>query len=73
MRQTLCSWGTGGGHSKEIPENTIEVVTDSFGRNVWGHQVDVRKTSYGNLMLMHNGTVGRTTDGTEGLGTFTTT
>jgi len=64
--------GHRGGDSRYVPENTLEVVTDSFNRGTWGHEIDVRKTTDGSLMLMHDGSVDRTTNGSGGFDSYTT-
>jgi glycerophosphoryl diester phosphodiesterase len=56
--------GHRGGDARSVPENTVECVVDSFSKGVWGHELDVRTTADGALMLMHDATVDRTTDGT---------
>ncbi|MBN1590867.1 MAG: hypothetical protein JW888_15245 [Pirellulales bacterium] len=50
------------GASAIAPENTIASVTAAYG-DAWGVECDPRITSDGQIILMHDTTVDRTTDG----------
>ena len=56
--------GHRGGDASSAPENTLICITESFSKGVWGHEIDVRTTADGDLVLMHDVTVDRTTNGT---------
>jgi len=62
--------GHRGGQASETPENTLVCIQDSFSREIWGHEIDVRTTSDGKLMILHDGTIDRTTNGTGSFGDF---
>jgi glycerophosphoryl diester phosphodiesterase len=51
------------GFSARAPENTMPALTASFEAGADVAEIDVRLTSDGTLVLMHDATVDRTTDG----------
>ncbi|HDH99865.1 MAG: glycerophosphodiester phosphodiesterase [Candidatus Latescibacterota bacterium] len=51
------------GYSAVAPENTLAALRAALGAGVSACEVDVRVTSDGELVLMHDETVDRTTDG----------
>lgn len=59
--------GHRGGDASSAPENTVECLTNSFLKGIWGHEIDLRTTSDGSVMLMHDGSVNRTTNGSESI------
>ena len=63
--------GHRGGDSQQMPENTLEIIIDSFQREIWGHEIDVRKTADNKIMLMHDSSIDRTTDGMGNFSIFT--
>lgn len=52
------------GFSSEAPENTIVAYKLAGMRGYWGAECDIQETSDGHLILMHDDTVDRTTNGT---------
>lgn len=48
----------------EYDENTVEACRQSYERGIRGYEVDIRRTSDGHLVLMHDADVSRTTGGT---------
>jgi len=56
--------GHRGGDSIATPENTSICIKDSFAKGLSGHELDVRKTEDGDLVVLHDATVDRTTNGT---------
>lgn len=54
---------TGGQHGVIAPENTLAAVKAAIIMGVDGIEIDVRETKDGHLVLMHDDTVDRTTDG----------
>ena len=48
----------------EFDENTVEGCKQSYERGIRGYEVDVRLTKDGQMILMHDNDVSRTTDGT---------
>lgn len=52
------------GFSAHAPENTIPSFRLCGSNNYWGAECDIRETSDGKFVLMHDDTVDRTTNGT---------
>lgn len=52
------------GASEALPENTIESALQAFGEGADMVEIDVQTTADGAVVLMHDDTVDRTTDGT---------
>ena len=52
------------GAGYEFDENTVEGCKQSYERGVRGYEVDVRLTKDGQMILMHDNDVSRTTNGT---------
>lgn len=62
-----CPYAVGMAHrgaAFQAPENTIAALDAAVDSGAHGVEVDVRTTADGVLVLMHDGTVDRTTDGT---------
>jgi glycerophosphoryl diester phosphodiesterase len=51
------------GFSAVAPENTVAAVTRAIKADAWGSECDVRRSKDGRLVIMHDETVDRTTDG----------
>ncbi len=51
------------GSLEHTPENTFAAFTEAINLGVGGLEVDVRKTRDGQLILMHDDSIDRTTDG----------
>jgi len=63
--------GHRGGQASETPENTLVCIENSFSRDIFlGDEVDVRKTSDGEAMMLHDGTIDRITDGSGAFGSY---
>ncbi len=56
--------GHRGGPTRDYPENAIETFERSFNAGTHAMEVDVRETSDGHLILMHDEDLDRTTTGT---------
>lgn len=52
------------GNSANFDENTMESLQSAFGLGANGIEFDIQRTSDGELILMHDATVNRTTNGT---------
>ena len=59
------------GASVTHPENTLAAIREALWLGAQQIEVDVVMTSDGELVLMHDGTVDRTTDGSGTVGSFT--
>ena len=59
------------GDSANYDENTIEALQSAFGLGANAFEIDVQKTSDDVLILMHDTTVNRTTDGTGSVSSLT--
>ncbi|MBN2022847.1 MAG: hypothetical protein JW809_08620 [Pirellulales bacterium] len=58
------------GNSSIAPENTLAAITAAVGSS-WGVESDPRLTADGQIILMHDATVDRTTNGTGSVSSFT--
>lgn len=58
-----CLTGLSTGQWSKSPENSLSAIERSIAIGVDIVEIDVRKTKDGHLVLMHDGTVDRTTDG----------
>lgn len=52
-----------GGPQPGLPENALETLQASAGAGVWLLEIDIRKTAEGALVLLHDETLDRTTNG----------
>jgi glycerophosphoryl diester phosphodiesterase len=59
------------GEHGEVPENSIAAIERTAAAGISLAEIDVRETADGVLVLMHDGTVDRTTDGTGNVSDFT--
>lgn len=69
--QTLNCGHRGAGKKGDLPENTIESVQAAFEQGADMVEVDVLHSADGVVVLMHDDTVDRTTDGTGCVGELT--
>ena len=63
-RMVVGHRAAGGRFSVVAPENTLAAVRAALWMGLDGIEIDVRDTKDGHLILMHDATVDRTTDGT---------
>ncbi len=63
--------GRSTGAWEKYPENSLAAIADSIARGIDIVEVDVRKTRDGQLVLCHDATVDRTTDGTGAISDLT--
>jgi glycerophosphoryl diester phosphodiesterase len=59
------------GDMETYPENTIPAFRSAGEKGAWGIETDVRLTSDGHLVCIHNATVDACTDGTGNVANFT--
>ena len=59
------------GASRQAPENTLAAIDAAVALGAHAVELDVRTTSDGVLVLMHDGTVDRTTDGSGDVSSMT--
>lgn len=52
------------GYWKEAPENSVKAIERAIHNEIDYIEIDVRKTKDGKLILMHNSTIDKTTNGT---------
>lgn len=50
------------GASADAPENTLAAVDEAIAQGADSIEIDVQRTADGHLVLLHDGTLGRTTD-----------
>lgn len=60
-----------GGGREEAPENSLKAITDAINNNISMVELDVRQTKDGVLVLMHDTTINRTTNGTGSISNMT--
>jgi glycerophosphoryl diester phosphodiesterase len=58
------------GHHKKSPENSILAVTDAILDSIDMIEIDIRQTQDGQLVLMHDKTIDRTTNGSGDVGSY---
>ncbi len=63
-RMVVGHRGLGGDFGYLAPENSLSAIRGAIALGLDGVEVDVRLTSDGHLVIMHDSTVDRTTDGT---------
>lgn len=63
--------GRSTGAWEKYPENSLAAIADSIAKGIDIVEVDVRKTKDGQLVLCHDATVDRTTDGTGAISEMT--
>ena len=63
--------GRSTGAWEKYPENSLAAIADSVAKGIDIVEVDVRKTRDGQLVLCHDATVDRTTDGTGAISDLT--
>lgn len=55
----------------ELPENSISAINKAIAEGIAMVEIDIRKTRDGELVLMHDATIDRTTDGTGNVSDYT--
>lgn len=70
-RQIVGHRATGGAFGAIAPENSLSAIRAAIVMGVDGVELDVRLSSDEVLVLMHDGTIDRTTEETGAVGTFT--
>lgn len=58
-------------YHKNYPENSISAIQDAIYKGVDMVEIDVRKTSDGEIVLMHDATIDRTTNGSGKVSDYT--
>ncbi len=59
------------GYTDTVPENSLKSIGTAGEFGYWGCEIDIRETSDGHFVLMHDATIDRTTDWTGTLSTMT--
>jgi glycerophosphoryl diester phosphodiesterase len=59
------------GDSAFAPEDTVPAITSAFDKGADACEIDIRLTADGHAVLMHDGTIDRTTNGSGSASSFT--
>ncbi len=58
-------------NNKRFPENSIAAINNAIAEGIGMIEIDIRETKDGKLVLMHDATINRTTDGSGNVSNYT--